>query len=222
MLEVGSKAPDFTLQDQDGNLHSLSDYKGQKVLLYFYPKDNTAGCTKQACAYSQLKSEFLEKGIQIIGLSKDSVKSHKNFEQKQNLDITLLSDENLDVISSYDVWHEKKMCGKTYMGVVRTTYVIDENGIIIFSNNKVKAAQDAQFVDLPGLHDSAEHRSVFIVSDTDAYIGKAEPCLLGFICFLQRPFPVRKMEIHLIDPGLSSELGLIDPCRSNGKCPFLP
>ena len=144
MLEVGSKAPDFTLQDQDGNLHSLSDYKGQKVLLYFYPKDNTAGCTKQACAYSQLKSEFLEKGIQIIGLSKDSVKSHKNFEQKQNLDITLLSDENLDVISSYDVWHEKKMCGKTYMGVVRTTYVIDENGIIIFSNDKVKAAQDAQ------------------------------------------------------------------------------
>ena len=144
MLEVGSKAPDFTLQDQDGNLHSLSDYKGQKVLLYFYPKDNTAGCTKQACAYSQLKSEFLEKGIQIIGLSKDSVKSHKNFEQKQNLDITLLSDENLDVISSYDLWHEKKMCGKTYMGVVRTTYVIDENGIIIFSNDKVKAAQDAQ------------------------------------------------------------------------------
>ena len=144
MLEVGSKAPDFTLQDQDGNLHSLSDYKGQKVLLYFYPKDNTAGCTKQACAYSQLKSEFLEKGIQIIGLSKDSVKSHKNFEQKQILDITLLSDENLDVISSYDVWHEKKMCGKTYMGVVRTTYVIDENGIIIFSNDKVKAAQDAQ------------------------------------------------------------------------------
>ena len=144
MLEVGSKAPDFTLQDQDGNLHSLSDYKGQKVLLYFYPKDNTAGCTKQACAYSQLKSEFLEKGIQIIGLSKDSVKSHKNFEQKQNLYITLLSDENLDVISSYDVWHEKKMCGKTYMGVVRTTYVIDENGIIIFSNDKVKAAQDAQ------------------------------------------------------------------------------
>lgn len=144
MLEVGSKAPDFTLQDQDGNLHSLSDYKGQKVLLYFYPKDNTAGCTKQACAYSQLKSEFLEKGIQIIGLSKDSVKSHKNFEQKQNLDITLLSDENLDVISSYDVWHEKKMCGKTYMGVVRTTYVIDENGIIIFSNDKVKSAQDAQ------------------------------------------------------------------------------
>ena len=141
---MGSKAPDFTLQDQDGNLHSLSDYTGQKVLLYFYPKDNTAGCTKQACAYSQLKSEFLEKGIQIIGLSKDSVKSHKNFEQKQNLDITLLSDENLDVISSYDVWHEKKMCGKTYMGVVRTTYVIDENGIIIFSNDKVKAAQDAQ------------------------------------------------------------------------------
>ena len=145
MLEVGSKAPDFTLQDQDGNLHSLSDYKGQKVLLYFYPKDNTAGCTKQACAYSQLKSEFLEKGIQIIGLSKDSVKSHKNFEQKQNLDITLLSDENLDVISSYDVWHEKKMCGKTYMGVVRTTYII-KNGIIDKVFDKVKAAENANDV----------------------------------------------------------------------------
>ena len=144
MLEVGIKAPDFELPDQNGDMHKLSDYLGKKVILYFYPKDNTAGCTKQACAYSQLKSEFLEKGIQIIGLSKDSVKSHKNFEQKQNLDITLLSDENLDVISSYDVWHEKKMCGKTYMGVVRTTYVIDENGIIIFSNDKVKAAQDAQ------------------------------------------------------------------------------
>ena len=144
MLEVGMKAPDFTLYNQDNQEVKLSDYLGKKVILYFYPKDNTAGCTKQACAYSQLKSEFLEKGIQIIGLSKDSVKSHKNFEQKQNLDITLLSDENLDVISSYDVWHEKKMCGKTYMGVVRTTYVIDENGIIIFSNDKVKAAQDAQ------------------------------------------------------------------------------
>ena len=144
MLEAGIKAPDFELPDQNGQLHKLSDYRGKKVILYFYPKDNTAGCTKQACEYSQLKSEFLEKGIQIIGLSKDSVKSHKNFEQKQNLDITLLSDENLDVISSYDVWHEKNMCGKTYMGVVRTTYVIDENGIIIFSNDKVKAAQDAQ------------------------------------------------------------------------------
>ena len=144
MLEVGTKAPDFILYDQNNQEVRLSDYLGKKVVLYFYPKDNTAGCTKQACAYSQLKSEFLEKGIQIIGLSKDSVISHKNFEQNQNLDITLLSDENLDVISSYDVWHEKKMCGKTYMGVVRTTYVIDENGIIIFSNDKVKAAQDAQ------------------------------------------------------------------------------
>ena len=103
---------------------------------------------------------------------------------------------------------------------MRFVRIMDKECDIIHPSGK--AAQDAQFVDLPGLHDSAEHRSVFIVSDTDAYIGKAEPYLLGFICFLQRPFPVRKMEIHLIDPGLSSELGLIDPCRSNGKCPFLP
>ena len=143
-LNIGDKAPEVLGVNENGDTVRLSDFAGKKLVLYFYPKDNTAGCTKQACAYSQLKSEFLEKGIQIIGLSKDSVKSHKNFEQKQNLDITLLSDENLDVISSYDVWHEKKMCGKTYMGVVRTTYVIDENGIIIFSNDKVKAAQDAQ------------------------------------------------------------------------------
>ncbi|MGM9947935.1 thioredoxin-dependent thiol peroxidase [Floccifex sp.] len=146
MLEVGSKAPDFTLLDQDGHSRSLSEFKGQKVLLYFYPKDNTAGCTKQACAYSQFKEEFQQKGVVILGLSKDSVKSHKRFEEKQNLSITLLSNEELDVIQAYDVWHQKKMCGKEYMGVVRTTYVIDENEIIIYANDKVKAASDAQMM----------------------------------------------------------------------------
>lgn len=144
MLQVGMKAPDFTCQDQNGNIHTLSEYKGKKVILYFYPKDNTAGCTKQACAYSSMKEQFNEKRIEIIGVSKDSVNSHKKFEDKQNLTITLLSDEDLKMIQDYDVWHEKKMCGKTYMGVVRTTYVIDENGMIVFANDKVKAATDAQ------------------------------------------------------------------------------
>lgn len=146
MLQVGMKAPDFTCQDQNGNIHTLSEYKGKKVILYFYPKDNTAGCTKQACAYSSMKEQFNEKRIEIIGVSKDSVNSHKKFEDKQNLTITLLSDEDLKMIQDYDVWHEKKMCGKTYMGVVRTTYVIDENGMIVFANDKVKAATDAQMM----------------------------------------------------------------------------
>ena len=144
MLTVGTKAPDFTLCDQNGASHSLKDYQGKKVLLYFYPKDNTAGCTKQAISYSELKEEFASKGVEIIGISKDSVASHKRFEEKQNLKITILSDEELKAIEAYDVWHEKTMCGKKYMGVLRTTYLIDENGIIIEANDKVKAATDAE------------------------------------------------------------------------------
>jgi len=144
MLEVGMKAPDFELLDQNGNSHKLSNYLGQKVLLYFYPKDNTSGCSKQAIGYSQLSGEFEKKGIKIIGISKDSVSSHKRFEEKQNLKITLLSDEERKVIESYDVWKEKSMYGKVVLGVVRTTYVIDENGVIIFANNKVNAASDAE------------------------------------------------------------------------------
>ena len=144
MLEIGTKAPDFTLPDQNGNLQRLKDYAGKKLLLYFYPKDNTAGCTKQAIAYSQARERFEEKGIQIVGISKDSVSSHKNFELKQNLTITLLSDPERSVLESYDVWKEKKLYGKTSMGVVRTTYLIDEEGIIRFANDKVKAAEDAE------------------------------------------------------------------------------
>ena len=144
MLEIGLKAPDFELPDQNGEVHKLSDYAGKKIILYFYPKDNTAGCTKQAVAYSERVEEFEAKGIKIIGVSKDSVKSHKNFETKQNLKITLLSDTELTAINAYDVWHEKKMCGKVSMGVVRTTYYIDENGVITFANDKVKAAEDAE------------------------------------------------------------------------------
>ena len=144
MLETGTKAPEFTLPDQNGEMHSLSDDKGKKVLLYFYPRDNTSGCTKQACGYSERRSAFEKKGVVILGVSKDSVASHKRFEEKQDLTITLLSDAELEVIKAYDVWHEKKMCGKVSMGVVRTTYLIDEKGIIIKANDKVKAADDPE------------------------------------------------------------------------------
>ena len=144
MLEVGTKAPEFTLPDQNGEMHSLKDYRGKKVILYFYPRDNTTGCTKQACGYSERYPAFLEKGVEIIGISKDSVASHKKFEEKQNLKFTILSDKELEVIQAYDVWKEKKNYGKVSMGVVRTTYLIDEEGIIVRANDKVKAADDPE------------------------------------------------------------------------------
>ena len=142
MLEIGTKAPEFELQDQNGDLHKLSDYLGKKVILYFYPKDNTPGCTKQACGFSEMYPQFIEKNAVVIGVSKDSVKSHKKFEENHNLGFTLLSDEQLDTIKAYDVWKEKKNYGKTYMGIERTTYLIDEKGIIIKSFGKVKAADN--------------------------------------------------------------------------------
>ncbi len=143
MLQVGMKAPDFKLPDQNGNTHTLSEFNG-KVLLYFYPKDNTSGCTMQAKGYSEALTEFSNKNVTILGVSKDSVSSHKRFCEKQDLTITLLSDENLDVIKAYDVWKEKKLYGNTFFGVVRTTYLIDETGTIIFASDKVKAAADAE------------------------------------------------------------------------------
>lgn len=142
MLEVGTKAPDFELPDQNGELHKLSDYLGKKVILYFYPKDNTPGCTKQACGFSELFPQFSEKGAVILGVSKDTVASHKKFEEKYGLTFTLLSDTERKVIELYDVWKEKKNYGKVSMGVVRTTYLIDENGFIIKANDKVKASDD--------------------------------------------------------------------------------
>ena len=144
MLKAGTKAPDFLLPDQDGVMHSLEEYRGKKVLLYFYPKDNTPGCTKQACGFGELYPLFTEKGAVVIGVSKDSVKSHKNFETKYDLPFTLLSDKELDVIKAYDVWHEKKNYGKVSMGVVRTTYLINEEGIIEKALDKVKAADNPQ------------------------------------------------------------------------------
>ena len=122
----------------------MEEYRGKKVILYFYPKDNTPGCTKQACGYSALAPQFTEKGAVVIGVSKDTVASHKRFEEKQSLGITILSDPELEVIKAYDVWHEKKLYGKTSLGVVRTTYLIDEEGTIIRANDKVKAAADPE------------------------------------------------------------------------------
>ncbi len=144
MLEIGTKAPAFTLPDQNGELHSLEDYRGQKVILYFYPKDNTAGCTKQACGFAERYPQIREKGAVVLGVSKDSVKSHKNFETKYELPFTILSDPELTVIQAYDVWKEKKNYGKVSMGVVRTTYLIDEEGVIIRAMDKVKAADNPQ------------------------------------------------------------------------------
>lgn len=144
MLEIGTKAPDFTLPDQNGQFHTMNEFRGKKVILYFYPKDNTPGCTKQACGFGELYPQFQEKDAVIVGISKDSVTSHKKFEQKYSLPFLLLSDTELAAIQAYDVWKEKNMYGKKTMGVVRTTYLIDENGIIIKAFGKVKAAENPQ------------------------------------------------------------------------------
>lgn len=144
MLAEGTKAPAFELPDQNGKIHTLEEYRGRKVILYFYPKDNTAGCTRQACGFAERYPQFLEKGAVILGVSKDSVKSHKNFETKYELPFTLLSDPERKVIEAYDVWKEKKNYGKVSMGVVRTTYLIDEDGMIIKAMDKVKAADNPQ------------------------------------------------------------------------------
>ena len=144
MLETGIKAPDFMLPDQNGQMHSLSDYKGKKVILYFYPKDNTSGCNKQACGFAERYPQFQEKGAVVLGISKDSVASHKKFEEKYGLPFTLLSDTEKTVIQAYDVWKEKKNYGKISMGVVRTTYLIDEEGVIIRAMDKVKAADNPE------------------------------------------------------------------------------
>ena len=144
MLEVGTKAPAFTLPDQNGKLHSLKDYKEKKVILYFYPKDNTPGCTKQACNFGELLPQFREKGAAVVGVSKDSVASHKKFQEKFGLPFTLLSDPELKAIQAYGVWQEKNMYGKKTMGVVRSTYLIDEKGVIVKAFGKVKAAENPQ------------------------------------------------------------------------------
>ncbi|HIS57417.1 MAG TPA: thioredoxin-dependent thiol peroxidase [Candidatus Fimimorpha excrementavium] len=144
MLNVGEQAPGFTLCDQNGKEVSLEDFAGQKAVLYFYPRDNTPGCTRQACAFKTMYEEYQKRGIAVIGISRDSVKSHSNFAAKYELPFVLLSDPQLQAIQAYDVWKEKKLYGKVSMGVVRTTYVIDETGKIVWAKEKVKPDTNAE------------------------------------------------------------------------------
>jgi len=143
MLETGTRAPDFTLSDKNGNSVSLSDFLGKKVVLYFYPKDNTPGCTRQACAFADAYDEFKSKNVEVIGISRDSTASHVKFAEKYSLPFILLSDPDLTAIQAYGVWQEKKLYGKVSMGVVRSTYIIDENGIIERVMPKVKPDTNA-------------------------------------------------------------------------------
>lgn len=143
MLEVGTKAPEFTLPDKDGNVISLADFAGKRVVVYFYPKDNTSGCTTQACAFAGAYKQFEELGVPVIGISRDGVKSHQNFAAKYELPFILLSDPELQAIQGFDVWKEKKLYGKVSMGVVRTTYIVGEDGTIVWAKEKVKPDTNA-------------------------------------------------------------------------------
>lgn len=144
MLQVGTKAPAFTLPDAQGNLISSETFAGKRWVLYFYPKDSTPGCTKQACAFAAAHEEYEALGVPVVGVSKDSQKSHQRFAEKNGLPFLLLSDPELTAIQAYDVWKEKKLYGKTSMGVVRTTYVIGPDGVIEWAGEKVKPDQNAQ------------------------------------------------------------------------------
>ena len=143
MLKEGTKAPDFALADKDGNIVKLEDFAGKKLVLYFYPKDNTPGCTRQACAFASLYDGFKDRDVAVVGVSKDSTASHQKFAEKYDLPFVLLSDPELEAINAYDVWQEKKMYGKVSFGVVRTTYVIDEKGMIEKTMPKVKPDTNA-------------------------------------------------------------------------------
>ncbi len=143
MLDVGKKAPAFALQDQNEKTHKLSGYKGQWVFLYFYPKDDTPGCTKEACGIRDVYSEFKKKNVQVFGVSKDSVKKHAKFVEKYELPFTLLSDESTKMIEAYGAWAKKKMMGREYMGILRISYLIDPNGKVAKVYPKVKPADHA-------------------------------------------------------------------------------
>lgn len=143
MLNENTKAPEFTLHDKDGNIVSLSDFRGKKVVLYFYPKDNTPGCTRQACAFAAAYNDFRDENIQVIGISRDSEASHRKFAEKYSLPFILLSDPELQVIKAYDVWAEKKLYGKLGFGVMRSTYIISEDGFIEKAMPKVKPDTNA-------------------------------------------------------------------------------
>ena len=144
MLNIGDKAPEFNLPDKDGNMVKLSDFKGKKVVLYFYPKDNTPGCTRQACAFRNVMDVYENMGVKVIGVSKDSVASHKKFAEKYDLPFILLSDPELQAIQAFGVWQEKKNYGKVSMGIVRSTFIIDEDGVIEKVYPKAKPDTNAE------------------------------------------------------------------------------
>lgn len=146
MLSIGDPAPDFTLSDADGNPVSLSDFKGQKVVLYFYPKDDTPGCTKEACGFRDAQDDYMEANAVVIGVSPDSEKSHQRFRDKYDLPFLLLADPERQAIEGYEVWKEKNMYGKKYMGVERSTFIIDEDGIVLEILRKVKVDGHVQSV----------------------------------------------------------------------------
>lgn len=146
MLSINTQAPDFSLNDKNGKVVSLKDFRGKKVILYFYARDNTPGCTKQALGFAEHYRQLSEKDAVVIGISKDSEASHQKFASQHQLPFILLSDPDLTVIKLYDVWKEKKLYGKTSMGVLRTTYIIDENGLIISADDRVKAATNAEAI----------------------------------------------------------------------------
>nr|WP_314277642.1 thioredoxin-dependent thiol peroxidase [uncultured Peptostreptococcus sp.] len=148
MMNIGDKAPEFTLKDKDGRDVSLSQFRGKKVILYFYPKDNTPGCTKQACNFRDNYPQIIEKGAEVIGISKDSARTHTNFATKHDLPFILLSDPDVEVIQAYGAWKEKKLYGKTFLGIERTTFLINEDGIIvdIINGKRMKAATNADEV----------------------------------------------------------------------------
>ncbi len=143
MLKIGDKAPDFTLQDASGKQYSPADFRGRKTVIYFYPKDNTPGCTRQACAFAGLYREFERIGVNVVGISRDSAESHRKFAEKYSLPFIILSDPDLEAIKAYGVWQEKKNYGKTMMGVVRTTFILDENGTVTHVMPKVKPDTNA-------------------------------------------------------------------------------
>lgn len=146
MLQINTIAPDFKLKNYKGEEYTLSQFKGKKVVLYFYPKNNTSGCTTQALEFKSVYDQFQKKNVVIIGISKDSLDSHQQFQKKYDFPFILLSDPSTETIQKYDVWKEKKLYGKTYMGVVRTTYIIDEQGVIIWAQEKVNPKTNASDV----------------------------------------------------------------------------
>ena len=215
MLETGIKAPEFTLKNQDGEEVSLKDFLGKKVILYFYPKDNTPGCTTQACSFGDMYPQIREKGAVVLGVSKDSVASHKKFADKYGLPFTLLSDPELEVIQKYDVWQEKNMYGKKVMGVVRSTYLIDEEGIIKEAFAKVKPGENAETTAMREVEEEIGV-SVERLRMTGTYwFGKKDMLMIGFIAEAKKRELVLSGEVdEAVWVPVSQALKMVHPAGS--------